>query len=101
MEQAASERAPPQHRSERAACGRGITARLFGCAERWPDRSYRRYDRRLRYATPVLPNEPVEDCAPFGQPFERAGFISAHEAAVALNIRCEDCDEASADCSRV
>jgi hypothetical protein len=35
--------------------------------------------------------------APFGQPFERANLVSAHEAAVAFDIRCEDCDEASAD----
>ena|SRR5690348_16112541 len=36
----------------------------------------------------------VEDRAPFGQRFARAGLVSAHEAAVALHIRCEDCDEA-------
>ena len=57
--------------------------------------------RRVRYAAPVFPNEPVEDRAPFGQPFERADLVSAHEAAVALDICCEDCDEASADCHRV
>ena len=57
--------------------------------------------RRVRYAAPVVPNEPVEDCAPFGQALERADFVSVHETAVALNIRCEDCDEASADCCRV
>ena len=54
--------------------------------------------RRVRYAAPVLPNEPVEDRAPFGQSLERADLISAHEAAVALHIRCEDCDELPADC---
>jgi hypothetical protein len=53
--------------------------------------------RRVRYAAPMLPNEPVEDRAPFGQSLERADLISAHQAAVALDIRCEDCDEASAD----
>ena len=57
--------------------------------------------RRVGYAAPMLPNEPVEDRAPFGQPLERADLISAHEAAVALDIRCEDDDEASADCRRV
>jgi hypothetical protein len=57
--------------------------------------------RRVRYAAPVFPNEPVEDCAPFGQSLERADLIRAHEAAVAFDIRCEDCDEASADCRRV
>jgi hypothetical protein len=56
---------------------------------------------RVRYAAPVLPNEPVEDCAAFGQPFERADLVGAHETAVALNICCEDCDEASADFRRV
>jgi len=45
----------------------------------------------------VFPNELVEDRAPFGQPLECADLISAHEAPVAFNIRCEDCDEASAD----
>jgi hypothetical protein len=45
----------------------------------------------------VFPNEPVEDYAPFGQSLERADLVSAHEAAIALHIRCEDCDEASAD----
>ena len=57
--------------------------------------------RRVRYAAPVVPNEPVEDCAPFGQPLERADLVRAHKAAVALHICCEDCDEASADCHRV
>jgi hypothetical protein len=28
--------------------------------------------RRVRYTAPVVPNEPVEDRAPFGQPLERA-----------------------------
>ena len=46
--------------------------------------------RRVRYAAPVVPNEPVEDCAPFGQPLERADLIGAHEAAIAFDIRCED-----------
>jgi hypothetical protein len=57
--------------------------------------------RRVRYAAPVLPNVPVEDCAPFGQALERADLIHAHEAAVALDICCEDCDKASADFRRV
>jgi hypothetical protein len=57
--------------------------------------------RRVRYAAPVFMNESVEDCAPFGQSLERADLISAHEAAIAFDIRCEDCDEASADCHRV
>jgi hypothetical protein len=50
---------------------------------------------------PVVPNDPVEDRAPFGQPLERADLVSAHEAAVAFHICCEDCDEASAHCHRV
>jgi hypothetical protein len=49
----------------------------------------------------VFPYEPVEDRASFGQPFQRADLVSAHEAAIAFNVRCEDCDEASADCNRV
>jgi hypothetical protein len=53
--------------------------------------------RRVRYAAPVFPNDPVKDRAPLGEPLERADFIRAHEAAVAFDIRCEDCDEASAD----
>jgi hypothetical protein len=57
--------------------------------------------RRVRYAAPVFPNEPVADRAPFGQPFERADLVSAHEPGVALHIRCEDCNEASADFRRV
>ena len=57
--------------------------------------------RRVGYAAPVIPNDPVEDRASFGQPLECAKLISAHQAAVAFHICCEDCDEASADCSRV
>jgi len=47
------------------------------------------------------PNEPDEDRAPFGQALERADLVSAHEAAVAFDIRCEDGDKASADYNRV
>src|SRR6516165_3915860 len=46
---------------------------------------------------PVVPNEPIEHRAPFGQPLERANLVGAHKSAVALNICCEDCDEAPAD----
>lgn len=42
-----------------------------------------------------------EDRAPFGQSLERTDLISTHQTAVALDICCEDCDEASADCHRV
>jgi len=49
----------------------------------------------------MLPNDPVEDRAPFGQSLERADLVGAHEAAVSFDIRCEDRDEASADCHRV
>ena len=59
------------------------------------------FARSVRCAAPVLPNDPVEDRAPFGQPFERADLVRAHEAAVAFHIRCEDRDEASADFRRV
>jgi hypothetical protein len=37
----------------------------------------------------VFPNDPVEDCAPVSQSLERADFVSAHEAAIAFDIRCE------------
>ena len=57
--------------------------------------------RRVRYAAPVVPNEPIEDRPPLGQPLERADLIGAHEAAVALHICCEDCDELPADCHKV
>jgi hypothetical protein len=50
---------------------------------------------------PLAPNELVEDCAPFSQAFERADLVSSHETAIALNICCEDCDEASADTYRL
>jgi hypothetical protein len=49
----------------------------------------------------VFSNEPVEDRAALGQSRECADFIRAHEAAVAFDIRCEDGDEASADCHGV
>jgi hypothetical protein len=57
--------------------------------------------RRVRYTTTVFRNEPVEDRAAFCQALERANLVSAHETAVALHIRREDCDEASADFRRV
>ena len=57
--------------------------------------------RSVRCAAPMLPNELIEDRAPFGQPLERTDLVSAHETAVAFDIRCEDCDEASADFHRV
>ena len=48
--------------------------------------------RRVRYAAPILPNEPIEYRPTLGQPPERAYLIDAHETAVALHIRCEDCN---------
>jgi hypothetical protein len=45
-------------------------------------------------------NDPVEYRASLGQPFERTDLVSAHEAAVAFDICCEDRDEASVDCHR-
>ena len=57
--------------------------------------------RRVRYTAPVVLNELVEDRTAFGQPLERADLVSTHEAAIALNICCEDRDEASADFRRV
>jgi hypothetical protein len=49
----------------------------------------------------VFTNDPVEDRASFGQALERADLVSAHHATVTFDIRCEDGDKASADCSRV
>ena len=60
-----------------------------------------RIQHRVRYAAAVFRDDPVEDCAPFGQALERANLVSTHEAAVAFHICCEDCDEASADHGRV
>ena len=57
--------------------------------------------RRVRYAAPVFPDEPVEDCPPFGQPLERADLIRAHETAVALYVCREDGDELPADIAKV
>jgi hypothetical protein len=56
---------------------------------------------RVRYAAPVFSYEPVKDRTPFGQVLERADLVSTHEAAVALDICCEDRDKASADFRRV
>src|SRR6516225_2348349 len=53
--------------------------------------------RRVRYAAPVFPDEPVEDRSSFGQAPERTDLVGTHEAAVALHICCEDCDELPAD----
>jgi hypothetical protein len=57
--------------------------------------------RARRRGANAYPDEPVKDRAPFGQALERANLVSAHETAVALDICCEDCDEASADFRRV
>ena len=47
---------------------------------------------RVRYAAPVVPNEPIEDRPALGEPPERADLIGAHEAAIALHICREDCN---------
>ena len=57
--------------------------------------------RRVRYASPMVPDELIKYGSALSEALERADFVSAHEAAVALHIRCEDCDEASADFRRV
>ena len=48
--------------------------------------------RRVGYAAPMVPNEPIEDRPALGEPLERADLIGAHEAAIALHICCEDCN---------
>ena len=90
-------------RESRVRLGQSILC-LHGALHGVNDASELRKDTvasRIRYTAPVFRNEPDEDCAPFGQRLERADLISAHEAAIALDIRCEDCDEASADFHRV
>src|SRR5262249_30977247 len=57
--------------------------------------------RRVRDASPVFTNDPVEDGSALSKPTERADLVSAHEATVALHICCEDGHEASADFRRV
>jgi hypothetical protein len=49
----------------------------------------------------MVPDELIKYGSPLSEPLESADLISAHEAAVARDISCEDCDEASADCNRV
>ena len=53
--------------------------------------------RRVGYAAPMVPNEPIEDRPTLGQPPERADLIGAHEAAIAFHICCEDCNQLPAD----
>jgi len=56
----------------------------------------------FRYATPVVPQSACRGSrAVLSGPLSVATSSTAHEAAVAFDIRCEDCDEASADCHRV
>jgi hypothetical protein len=70
---------------------------LYGAAELRKDT----IARRVRYAAPVFPNEPVEDCAALGQPFERPDLVGAHEPTVAFHVRREDSNELSADLTKV
>jgi hypothetical protein len=48
----------------------------------------------------MLADELVKYGAPFGKALERTDLVSAHEAAVALDVCREDSDEAS-NCHRV
>ena len=57
--------------------------------------------RRVRYAAPMLPNEPIEDRPALGEPLERADLIGTHEPAVALHVCCEDCNQLPADVRKV
>ena len=57
--------------------------------------------RRVRYAAPMLPNEPVEDRAALGEPLERADLIGAHEPAVALHVCREDSYQPPGDVRKV
>jgi hypothetical protein len=44
----------------------------------------------VRYAAPMFLNEPIEYCAPLGEPLERPDLIGAHRTAVALHVCRED-----------
>jgi len=57
--------------------------------------------RRVRYAAHMVPDELIKYGSALSEALERADLVNAHEAAVAFDICCEDCDEASADCHRV
>src|SRR5262245_38310327 len=46
--------------------------------------------RRVGYAPPMLPNDPIKDRAPLSEPLERADLIGAHEPAVAFHVCRED-----------
>ena len=80
--------ARPEFASAKAVCASTAHCTVNGTSELRKDA----IARRVCYATPMLRNDPVEDRAPFGQPLERADLIRTHEAAVALDIRCEDRD---------
>jgi hypothetical protein len=49
----------------------------YGADSRSKFRSYP-VARRVRYAAPVVTNEPIEDHPALGEPFERADLIGAH-----------------------
>jgi hypothetical protein len=57
--------------------------------------------RCVRYAAPVVPNELIEDRSALRQSLERADLIGSHETAVAFHVRREDCDELTADLTKV
>jgi hypothetical protein len=57
--------------------------------------------RGVRYAAPVVTNDPIEDHPALGEPFERPDLIGAHEAAVARHVRREDGYELAADLAKV
>ncbi len=44
-------------------------------------------------ATPVVRNGLVEDCPPLREPLERPDLVSAHQAAVALDVGREDSNQ--------
>jgi hypothetical protein len=49
----------------------------------------------------MVADELIKYGSALSEALERADLVSAHEAAIAFDIRCEDCEEASADCHRV
>src|SRR5262245_27708408 len=53
--------------------------------------------RRVCNAAPMVPDELIKYGSPLSEALERADLVSAHEAAVALDICCEDRDKLPAD----
>jgi hypothetical protein len=73
-----------RHLSEVA--DRGLGHRTLNRVYSTPELGKDTVARSVRNAAPAFLNDPVEYSAPFSQPFDRADFVSANEAAVAFHI---------------